>query len=105
MSESTAIILYESQDGAVNLDVKLTDGTVWLSQAQMAVLFQTTKQSISLHVKNVFKVKELEPEATVKKYLTVQQEGKRSVQREIEYYNLDMIISVGYRVNSHRGVQ
>jgi hypothetical protein len=105
MSESIAIILYESQDGAVNLDVKLTDGTVWLSQAQMAVLFQTTKQSISLHVKNVFKVKELEPEATVKKYLTVQQEGKRSVQREIEYYNLDMIISVGYRVNSHRGVQ
>jgi hypothetical protein len=105
MSESTAIILYESQDGAVTLDVKLTDGTVWLSQAQMAVLFQTTKQSISLHVKNVFKVKELEPEATVKKYLTVQQEGKRSVQREIEYYNLDMIISVGYRVNSHRGVQ
>lgn len=79
--------------------------TVWLSQTQMAELFQTTKQNISLHINNAFKEGELEPEATVKEYLTVQNEGDHEVSRRIKFYNLDVIISVGYRVKSLRGTQ
>lgn len=77
--------------------------TVWLTQAQMVELFQTTKQNVSLHVGNVFKEGELEQQSTVKEYLQVQQEGKRKVSRMVKYYNLDVIISVGYRVKSKRG--
>ena len=79
--------------------------TVWLTQAQMVELFQTTKQNVSLHVNNVYKECELEEKSTVKEYLTVQNEGKRSVRRMVKYYNLDVIISVGYRVKSQRGTQ
>ncbi|MBW1796089.1 MAG: virulence RhuM family protein [Deltaproteobacteria bacterium] len=79
--------------------------TVWLTQNQMAEMFQTSKQNISQHIATIYESGELQPEATVKKFLTVQQEGSREVSRQLDYYNLDMIISVGYRVNSLRGTQ
>lgn len=93
-------LVYEAEDGRLKIDVRLEDETVWLTQKLMADLFQTTKQNISLHIQNVFEEGELTPEATVKKFLTVRQEGGREVKRQIDYYNLDMIISVGYRVKS-----
>ena len=99
------IIIYQTDDGAINLEVKMDKDTVWLTQAQMVELFQTTKQNVSLHVNNVYKECELEEKSTVKEYLTVQNEGKRSVRRMVKYYNLDVIISVGYRVKSQRGTQ
>ena len=103
--EENNIIIYQTEDGQARIDVRLEHDTVWLTQAQMVELFQTTKQNVSLHVGNVFKEGELEQEATVKEYLTVQKEGKREVTRQVKYYNLDVIISVGYRVKSQRGVQ
>ena len=99
------IIIYQTGDGSTRIEVRLENETVWLSQIQMALLYQSTKQNISLHLKNIFKENELKEDLTVKEYLTVQQEGGRSIQRPIKYYNLDLIISVGYRVNSHRGTQ
>ena len=101
--EENKIIIYQTEDGQTQIDVRLENETVWLTQAQMVELFQTTKQNVSLHVGNVFKEGELEQEATVKEYLTVQKEGKREVRRRVRYYNLDVIISVGYRVKSKRG--
>ena len=101
--EQNQIIIYQTEDGQTQIDVRLENETVWLSQAQMVELFQTTKQNVSLHVGNVFKEGELEQESTVKEYLTVQKEGKREVARQVKYYNLDVIISVGYRVKSKRG--
>jgi len=98
-------LIYTSPDGKTRIDVQLEDETVWLSQIQMAQLFQTTKQNINLHVKNLFEEKELDPTSTVKESLTVQREGERTVRRQISLYNLDVIISVGYRVKSHRGTQ
>jgi len=94
-------LVYEAENGHIKIDVRLAEETVWLTQQGMVELFQTTKQNISLHVQNIFEEGELQPEATVKEYLTVRQEGNRQVQRALEYYNLDMIISVGYRVKSH----
>ena len=99
------ILIYQSENGDAKIEVRLENNDVWLSQIQMATLYQTTKQNISLHLKNIYKENELSEELTVKDYLTVQQEGKRSIQRPILYYNLDVIISVGYRVKSHRGTQ
>jgi len=99
------IVLYRPNELAEHIEVWLEDETVWLSQAQMAMLFSQTKQNISLHINNCFKEGELEKMATVKESLTVQNEGKRSVKRKIEYYNLDVIISVGYRVKSKQGTQ
>jgi len=99
------LILYQTEDGRTRLEVRMDKDTVWLSQNQMAELFQTTKQNVSLHINNVFAEGELERTATVKEFLTVQQEGKRQVSRDVEYYNLDVIISVGYRVKSLRGTQ
>jgi len=93
-------LVYEREDGTLKLDVRLEEETVWLTQQLMAELFQTTKQNISLHIQNIFEEGELTPEATVKKFLTVRQEGQREVKRLLDYYNLDMIISVGYRVKS-----
>ena len=92
-------------DGGLRLQVRLDGQTVWLSQAGMAELFQTTKQNISLHIQNIFEEGELSPEATVKQYLTVQTEGSRQVRRAIDHYNLDVIIAVGYRVRSHVGTR
>ena len=94
-------LVYEAEDGRVKIDVRLEDETVWLTQQLMANLFQTTKQNISLHIQNIFVEGELTPEATVKKYLTVRREGRREVKRLLDFFNLDMIISVGYRVKSH----
>ncbi|MDR0982835.1 MAG: virulence RhuM family protein [Culturomica sp.] len=98
------IILYQP-DSTVQLEVLVEDDTVWLSQAQMTDLFETTKQNISLHIRNIIKEGELSQISTVKDFLTVQREGNREVQRKVSYYNLDMIISVGYRVKSQRGVE
>jgi len=99
------IILYRPNEMAEHIEVRLEDETVWLSQQQMATLFNQTKQNISLHINNCFREKELDKVATVKEFLTVQKEGNRSVKRKIEFYNLDVIISVGYRVKSKQGTQ
>jgi hypothetical protein len=98
--QESQIIIYQTEDGNTKLDVRLDNETVWLSQKMMADLFQTTKQNISLHIQGIYEERELLPEATVKKYLTVQTEGTRNVERLIDFYNLDMIISVGYRIKS-----
>ena len=105
MTENKGEIILYQPDEEVKLEVRLEEETVWLTQAQMAELFQTSKQNVSLHTNNIFKERELEPGATVKDYLTVQKEGNRSVKRRVTCYNLDVIISVGYRVKSHRGTQ
>lgn len=99
------IILFQTQGGDTKIEVRLANETVWLTADQMAELFQRNKSSISRHIKNVFESGELEQSRTVAFCATVQNEGGRKVERNIAYYNLDMIISVGYRVNSHRGVQ
>jgi hypothetical protein len=99
------ILIYQTENGNTKIEVRLENDTVWLTQLQMGELYQSTKQNISLHLRNIYKERELVEELTVKEYLTVQQEGERSVQRPIKHYNLDVIISVGYRVNSHRGTQ
>ena len=99
------IIIYTSEDGSVSLDTKLENETIWLTQDMMTKLFETTKQNISLHINNIYKDEELDKTSTVKDFLTVRKEGNRTVSRNIEYYNLDMIIAVGYRVNSKRATQ
>lgn len=104
MSDSK-ILLYQSEDGRTRIEIRLDGETLWLTQAQMADLFQTTKQNISFHLKNVFSEGELSPGATVKDYLTVQVEGGRSVSRRLEHFNLDAVLAVGYRVKSIRGTQ
>ena len=100
MSDKDNIVIYQLEDGKTKIDVKLEDETVWLSQQQMADLYGTTKQNISLHIRNIFSEGELNELSTVKEFLTVQTEGTRSVERKVNYYNLDMIISLGYRVKS-----
>ena len=99
------VILYTTDDGKTQIDLRLQDGTVWLSQLQIAELFQATKQNISLHLINIFEDGELTQEATVKESLTVQTEGSREVKRTLTLYNLDVILAVGYRVRSARGVE
>jgi len=98
--EENNIIIYQLEDGKIKIDVKLEDETVWLSQQQMAELYDTTKQNISLHIKNTFDEEELIEYSTVKEFSTVQKEGTRNVERKVKYYNLDMIISLGYRIKS-----
>ena len=98
-------LLYQTPDGVSKIEVKLQDDTVWLSLDQMAELFQRNKSTISRHIKNVQEEGELLADSTIANFATVQNEGKRHVERQITYYNLDMIISVGYRVHSYRGVQ
>ena len=99
------LILYTTEDGLTKIEATFDQDTVWLSLDQMAELFQRNKSTISRHVSNIYTEGELNRAATVAKFATVQQEGDRKVGRQIEYYNLDVIISVGYRVKSHRGVQ
>jgi len=99
------IIIYQPDDKSTHIEVRIDEETVWLSQNQMIELFNSTKQNISLHINNVFKEGELTATSTVKECLTVQIEGTRKVQRKITVYNLDVIISVGYRVKSKRGTQ
>lgn len=95
------ILIYQTESGQTKIEVRLEGETLWLTQGGLAELYQTTKQNVSLHIKNIYKEEELSEEATVKDYLTVQSEGNRQVNRQIKHYNLDMIISVGYRIKSH----
>ena len=99
------IVIYQTDNGQTVIDVRMENETVWLSQAQMAELFQTDRTSIVRHINNIYKVEELQRESTCAKIAQVQIEGNRKVSRNIPYFNLDMIISVGYRVNSKRGVK
>lgn len=99
------LLLYTSPDGNIRLDLRIHDETLWMTQQMMAELFQTSVQNIIMHVKNIYEETELEREGTCKDFLQVRQEGMRQVRRSITFYNLDMIISVGYRVNSIRGTQ
>ena len=103
MNEKNEIILFENQD--VKLEVNLKDETVWLNLEQMTELFKRDKSVISRHISNIFKEKELEKNSTVAKFATVQDESGRTVTRNIDYYNLDVIISVGYRVKSKEGTK
>jgi hypothetical protein len=104
MEPENEIVRYQPNE-EVKLEVRLEEETVWLNQQQMAILFNATKQNISLHINNIYKEGELLRDATVKEYLTVQQEGSRQITRRVLFYNLDVIISVGYRVKSIRGTQ
>lgn len=98
---NSQFIIYQTENGQTKLDVRLENETVWLTQKLMAELFQTSVPNINIHLKNIFEEGELKQEATIKEFLIVRQEGTRDVNRNIEYYNLDAIISVGYRIKSH----
>ncbi|MBT6121303.1 hypothetical protein HOH45_07560 [bacterium] len=102
---NSEIEIYTSKDGDVSFDVPLNSETVWLTQKQMADLFETTRENITAHIINVYKEEELEKNPTSKDFLLVRKEGTRTVKRNVEHYNLDMIISVGYRVQSKRATQ
>lgn len=104
-SNNDNMLIYRSADGKIKVDVRFENETIWLSLDQMATLFGRDKSTVSRHVKNVFEEGELSPEATVANFATVQAEGNREVARNIDYYNLDVIISVGYRVKSQQGTQ
>ena len=99
------IFIYQTEDGVTKIETRLLDETVWLTQAQLCELFQKSKSTVSEHLKNIFEEGELNHFSTVRKFRTVQSEGSRTVEREVDFYNLDVIISVGYRVKSHRGTQ
>jgi prophage maintenance system killer protein len=103
--QNNPIIIYKTDDGQTQIDVRMENETVWLTQAQMAELFETDRTSIVRHINNIYKVDELDRESTCAKIAQVQKEGSRMVKRTVPFFNLDMIISVGYRVNSKRGVQ
>lgn len=100
MTPQSNILIYQTEDGQTKIQTRLEDETLWLTQNQLAELFNVTKQNISLHIQNIYEENELDKNSTVKDYLTVQKEGSREVKRNLEHYNLDMIISVGYRVKS-----
>lgn len=102
---SNDMIIYNTEDGKSKISLKLENGTVWLSQLEIAELFETTKQNVSKHIKTIFEDEELLEKATVNYQLTVQNEGIREVRRKVAYYNLDMILAIGYRVRSPRGIQ
>ena len=99
------LVLYQTEDAQTRIEVRLEGNTVWLTQAQMADLFQTTPQNITLHLRAIYDEGELVEEATCKDYLQVRQEGAREVQRSLRHYNLEAVLAVGYRVRSHRGTQ
>ena len=105
MAAENQILLYETADGETRLEVLYQDESVWLSRRAMAELFQVTVQNIGLHISNIYETGELQPDPTRKYFLQVRREGSRTVSRNVMHYNLDMIISVGYRVNSYRGTQ
>ena len=104
MNHQNPIEIYQAQDGTTQVEVRFDNDTVWLSQAQMAMLFGKDIRTINEHITNIFDDEELEKESTIRKFRIVRQEGKRQVSREIEHYDLDMIISVGYRVKSKQGI-
>lgn len=99
------LILYQTEDGKTRLEVRLRDETVWLTQKMMADLFQTTVPNVNAHLKNIYAEKELDQKATIKDFLIVQKEGAREVSRSVDFYNLEAIMAVGFRVRSHRGTQ
>ena len=99
------IVIYTSADGKISLDTKLENETIWLTQDMMAKLFETTPQNITMHIKNIYDDEELEQNSTCKDFLQVRNEGKRTVSRKLTHYNLDMILSVGYRIKSKTAVQ
>ncbi|MFZ2171163.1 MAG: RhuM family protein, partial [Methylococcaceae bacterium] len=99
------IAIYQSENGDIQIEVYLEQDTLWLSQRQLSVLFDKDVRTINEHIRNIFAEQELEAESTIRKFRIVQQEGKRQVNREVEHYSLDMIISVGYRINSKKGTQ
>ena len=101
--ENNQIVIYQTEDGQTQIDVRMENDTVWLTQAQMAELFQKTPQNITMHIRNVYKEGELDMSATCKENLQVQKEGNRQIKRVVKYYDLDVVISVGYRVKSKRG--
>ena len=103
--EQTGEIVMYQPDETIRLEVRMEDETVWLTQAQMAELFQTSKNNVTLHIRNVYKEKELSPNPTSKESLLVRVESNRQVARKVKLYNLDVIISVGYRVKSQRGTE
>lgn len=99
------ILIYQTEDGRTCIDVRLEAETVWLTQANIAELYQITPQNVTLHIRNIYREGELQTQATCKEYLQVRQEGSRQIRRQLKHYNLDVIIAVGYRVRSHRGTQ
>lgn len=101
----TAIIFYQTEDGKSRIQVRLQDGTVWLNQRLLAELYQVAVPTINEHISTIYGDRELSPDATIRKFLIVQTEGSRQVERLVDFYNLDMILAIGYRVRSHRGVQ
>jgi len=103
LNQKTGIIIYQTEDGKTKVDVKIENETVWMTQASIAELYQTTPQNITMHIKNIYVENELDKDATCKKYLQVQSEGNREVKRNKNFYNLEMIIVIGYRVRSHIG--
>ena len=103
-SQQDQILIYKTETGQTQIDVRLVEETVWLTQAQMIALFESSKANISEHIKHIFSSGELDDNSTVRKFRTVQREGKREVARDRMHYNLDVVISVGYRVNSKRGI-
>ena len=104
MDSKSEIILYQP-DNEVRLEVRLEDETVWLTQAQIVELFQSSKANVSEHIKNIYEQHELDQNLTVRDFRTVRREGTRQVVRKLTYYNLDAIISIGYRINTKRGIQ
>jgi len=105
MENNSELLIYQTSDGKTKIEVQLQDETVWLSLNQMSELFQKAKSTISEHIKHIYEEGELQEISTVRNFRTVQLEGNRNIEREIDFYNLDVIISVGYRVKSHRGTQ
>jgi hypothetical protein len=99
---SSEILFYQTEDGGSRIEVRLDENTVWLSQRLLAELFQKDVRTINEHIQNIYEEGELAPEATIRKFRIVQTEGKREVERIVDFYNLDIIIAVGYRVKSHR---
>ncbi len=102
---NSQIIIYRNESGEVKLDVRFDGDTVWLTQKMMAELFDVTVPNINIHLKNVFEEAELVQNSTIKEFLIVQKEGSREISRKVEFYNLDAIIAVGYRINSKRATQ
>ena len=105
MNKENQIILYQDDNEITRVSVRFADEDLWLTQGQLVEIYQTSKSNVSEHIKHIFEDGELAKEATVRKFRTVRMEGNRKVTRILEYYNLDMIISVGYRVKSNRGVE
>ena len=105
VQNKSELILYQTEDGKTRLEVRLQDETVWLTQKMMADLFQTTIPNINMHIKNILDEGELDRRATIKDFLIVQKEGAREVSRSVDFYNLETIVAVGFRVRSSRGTQ